>query len=258
MATEATYYVYILFRDCGSPFYVGLGRSNRWLAHEQRAHLKRTHKDRLIAKILLQRGDIPKIKVRENVTKQQAIETEIALIATLGREPTGPLINQTSGGDGVADLKPELRKTIGQKVGLKLKGRQRPAEVIAKITATKRAQAATETVLKPKKARRIGPFRHSLETRQRISEAGRGRVQTAEKSRRISEATRGRKLSEEHRAKISAVQIGRKEDPAKTKIRTAKSLTKYMELSPEERRAITLRGWEKRRAKRNESAKSFS
>ena len=45
------YYVYALFRENGDPFYVGMGRGDRWLHHEKHCHRRNTHKDNIIKKI---------------------------------------------------------------------------------------------------------------------------------------------------------------------------------------------------------------
>lgn len=101
------YYVYILFRrDTGEPFYVGFGRRRRWLVHEQDARRpvrqrdKNTHKRHIIL-IMLNAGlDVPKIKVAENLSFEQAKEIERSFVAAIGRWPNGPLTNKTDGGDG--------------------------------------------------------------------------------------------------------------------------------------------------------------
>ena len=113
------YYVYILFRETGIPLYVGKGVDDRW-NHAERA-LRRSdgsHLHRALISIQKRRHDIPKIKVAEGLTNIDAKKLEILLIAVIGREPTGPLINQTRGGDGLCDADP----SIGKKISEKLKG----------------------------------------------------------------------------------------------------------------------------------------
>lgn len=39
------YYIYVLFRLNGVPFYLGKGRRNRWHYHEQHAIAGGSHKD---------------------------------------------------------------------------------------------------------------------------------------------------------------------------------------------------------------------
>lgn len=249
---DSDYYVYILFRESGLPFYVGMGKGNRWEAHEMRAHQKRTHKDRLISAMRENGPSLPKVKILEGLSKNEAFAVEVAFIAAIGREPNGPLINQTSGGDGVPGLSEETRRQIGEKSRQRLSGIPRSSDVIARITATKRANALADRLAKglPATPPAKPKYRHSEETRAKIAEASRGRKQSAEKSRKISEALKGRTLSAERRAQISQVQIGRVQPRKLVEKRTARSREAYMLLSAERRSAITRQGWETRRARK--------
>lgn len=104
------YYVYALFREDGqTPFYIGKGRGHRILQHEWEAPRKNTHKDRIINKMLKNGIKVPKHKLVEGLTDGEAKQIERDLICLLGREPHGPLVNLTSGGDGVANLSAETR-----------------------------------------------------------------------------------------------------------------------------------------------------
>lgn len=94
------FYVYIYFRPWnGTPCYVGKGKGRRWLVHESYgADHYNEHLARIFAKA---GGKLPKVKVRENLTEAEALATEIALIAAIGRGKKGPLVNMTDGGEGV-------------------------------------------------------------------------------------------------------------------------------------------------------------
>lgn len=103
------FYVYVIFRLDGTPCYVGKGKGGRW-----RQHIKQSsniHLARIYAKA---NGDLPIIKVRENLTNAQAIETEVALIAIIGRGKSGSLVNMTDGGDGATGY----RHTVDTKTKL--------------------------------------------------------------------------------------------------------------------------------------------
>ena len=105
--TEGSYYVYVLFRPWdGSPLYVGKGKGQRWLDHERKKTGHRNkHLINTIRKAKAAGLEIPKIKVRENITNDEAIEIEIALIAAIGREEYGgPLVNLTDGGEGTSGI----------------------------------------------------------------------------------------------------------------------------------------------------------
>lgn len=109
--THQDFYVYVLFREDGiTPFYIGKGRGERIYVHERQAHRFTSHKDRII-QTMLARGilSIPKAKLIERLTDSEAKQIEIDLIHLIGRWPTGPLANLTSGGDGVAALSQEAK-----------------------------------------------------------------------------------------------------------------------------------------------------
>ena len=118
------YYVYALYRDVDLtiPFFIGKGKGRRWLQHETAArHVCEHHRCRVVRLVVRQFGAVPKRKLAEGLTTEQACALEIALIAQYGREPEGPLINQTRGGDGVVGRSPEvLAKMSASHKGVKL------------------------------------------------------------------------------------------------------------------------------------------
>lgn len=102
------------------PFYVGMGKGKRKMAHLKEAikdplPKPRQHKLNVIRK-LLKDGHEPLIKVvEEGLTRDQAKHKEEQLIESIGRIDlgTGPLTNQTKGGDGFRDWGPEQRAHRG-------------------------------------------------------------------------------------------------------------------------------------------------
>lgn len=190
------FYVYILFRETGIPFYVGKGRGNRWFWHERSALTGGdSHKDRLIRTILNKRIDIPKVKVREGLTNAEAAKTEKALIAAIGREKDGgPLINQTEGGDGCVDPDDDLRYRMGNG----MRGRKL-----------------------------------SDETRAKMREAKKGYSMSPEDRARAAKTRTGQKRSEEAKEKMRAAKLGKKQKPEHVAARTAKIRGKIR--SPEQR-----------------------
>ena len=209
------YYVYVLFREDGRPFYVGKGKRDRWLVHEREAHRRDDHRSRLIRDIKSRGHEIPKIKVREGLSNDDAIAVEIALIAAIGREPLGPLINQTMGGDGVRDLPAATRAEQGRKVSLALRGRRHTPETIARMRAAHLGKvisdqqrrlargAAEKRRQTPEALKRTQRKRDEEEAKIRLRQGGKRLPLTKETRLKISQAHIGKKLSEKTRALIS-------------------------------------------------------
>src|ERR1700761_7893189 len=96
-ANDPEFYLYVYFRLNGSPCYIGKGCGQRWLSHEQK---NRCSNHRLRALIERAGGELPKLKIREGLTNDEASAMEIAFIAAIGRGRKGPLVNMTDGGEG--------------------------------------------------------------------------------------------------------------------------------------------------------------
>lgn len=109
--TGRNFYVYALYRDeYVTPFYIGKGCGQRWLVHEKEAYRFTCRKSRVIQSMWKAgRYEIPKRKLAEGLTDEEAKALEIKLIAEIGRAPNGPLVNHTAGGDGNSNPTLELR-----------------------------------------------------------------------------------------------------------------------------------------------------
>lgn len=181
------YYVYIYFRLNGIPCYVGKGQTDRIDFHEKAGD---RHHNKWLARIIAKAGgSLPKVKVRENLSEAEAFETEIALIAVIGRGKKGPLVNLTDGGEGTSGMrhsKSAREKCRAAKIGKKLS-----EEHIAKIKAS----------------------RSSPEDRARMGEANKGRKLSIGHREIISKTFRGKPLSTEHKEKIRAGTVGKKRTP---------------------------------------------
>ena len=108
--TPSLYYIYAYFDLDGTPRYIGLSKDER----RMRGHLKRSSNRRLNFKIkALQREGIemPHRVLLSGLTRDQAVEAEIAYISWYGREGcgNGTLWNVLAGGDGSFDPTPEMR-----------------------------------------------------------------------------------------------------------------------------------------------------
>jgi hypothetical protein len=85
IAAPARFYVYILFDFLGQPRYVGKGTGDRWLHHERKTDSINILKNSYIEQATIVLGEVPKIKVRENLTEAEAFALEVALIKAIGR-----------------------------------------------------------------------------------------------------------------------------------------------------------------------------
>lgn len=181
---DTSYYVYILFDWRGVPRYVGKGKRARWNAHENKSDPKNWLKNEFIEQTYIIMGELPKIKVREHISNEEAIETEIALIKAIGRFPKGPLTNLTNGGDGIS-------------------GGVRPPHV---RDAVSRAQKGVPET--PEAAGRIREAAQRPERRLKISQTLTGRPQSDEHREKNRIKSLGTKHSEETRKKMSDSRSG--------------------------------------------------
>jgi len=109
------FYIYILYRPDGTPFYVGKGKGRRVFFHEAEAlGTGRSHKLNVIRSIVRDGGvvgyDIPAFYEDESECHRRETEE----ILRFGRHDlrTGPLTNLTSGGEGTSGLSEETRQRI--------------------------------------------------------------------------------------------------------------------------------------------------
>lgn|GEM_PF-1240690 len=92
------YYVYVLARPDGSPFYVGKGQGKRITVHEYEARTgHRCHKCNVIRKIWNEGGKVHRSILLRTDDEQEAYEYERTVIALYGRDS---LANYTDGAEG--------------------------------------------------------------------------------------------------------------------------------------------------------------
>lgn len=155
---ENKFYVYEYVREDGSPYYVGKGSGQRAFIKNKRGRPSDNSKIRF---------------VKTNLTEQQALDLEKALIAKYGRKDlgTGILINLTNGGEGISNPSAGTRQ---------------------KLANAKRSESA--------------------DTRKKRSVAAKNRVRsplTAETKQKISEKNLGKKRSLLAREKMSIAKTGK-------------------------------------------------
>ncbi len=108
------FYVYVLCRPEGQPFYVGKGVKLRCLHHEADARTTKTLTHKLnVIRAIIREGKSVRYRIDSSyLTEADALARERALIAQLGRHDLklGPLTNQTDGGEGVSNPSEESRQ----------------------------------------------------------------------------------------------------------------------------------------------------
>jgi hypothetical protein len=153
---RADFYVYVIFRLNGIPCYVGKGRGDRWKRHESRKIHDNSHMRSIVAQAKSAGLELPKVKLREDLTEQAAFDLEKIFIAAIGRESAGgPLVNLTDGGDGeggriMSDAQKEKLRIAHTgkkhspehraKIGAAFRGRKRSPEAVEKTAAAQRGQ----------------------------------------------------------------------------------------------------------------------
>lgn len=198
---EKIYYVYVLFRPWdGSPFYVGKGKGRRWLDHDRESHRGRNkHLSNIFKKAQAQALEIPRIKIRENLTETEAFEIEIAFIRAIGRKRDGgPLVNATNGGDGTSGhvVEPCIAKSSSERMKSQWANAEYRARQVARLTGNKYTAG-----------RKLSPEHRAKIAASLIGKPGR---------------SSGRSLSDEHKRKLREFNSGRRhDDAAKAKIREA-------------------------------------
>lgn len=125
-ANPGRFYVYVLYRPDGTPFYVGVGSVHRRDTyhrierHEIEARSRKcdTHKVRVIRSIWASQASVGYSIDSFHEKKDQVFFRECELIASLGRvgDGTGPLVNQTKGGCGLLDPSPDVLRRMHEKI----------------------------------------------------------------------------------------------------------------------------------------------
>ena len=230
------FYVYVIFRMDGTPCYVGKGQRDRYQVHYRRsnnAHLKRLS--------AAAGGRLPVVIVRDGLTDEEALATEIAFIAAIGRDiHGGPLVNFTDGGEGAAgyqhteENKKRLsaatkglpkRPGFGTEVSLRLKGVPKSPAHCAAIGRASTGRVKSEASRAKNSASQRGRKRppRTAEHCAKISAAKLGVKHTAEHNAKIAAAGIGRRHSEETKRKMADSQRGTTKSPAtKAKISAAR------------------------------------
>lgn len=146
------FYVYAIFGPTGHPCYIGKGSGYRWQHHARFSHNRR------LARLYCEAGgDLPIVKIREDLSESDAFLVERALIAAIGRGVDGPLLNLTDGGDGPSGPKsPEARANMLANHWSK-KSPQTKDKIGAALKGKPKSDAHKAALSRAAKGRKTGP-----------------------------------------------------------------------------------------------------
>lgn len=182
MTSIPRFYVYILYRPDGRPFYVGKGQGKRIDVHEKLASKgHKAHRYSIIRKVWSEGGEVIKQKVYETDDQDDAYAMEHYLIASIGREN---LANENDGGYG----------NRGWVVTDAFRERQRELRTGSKLSPETWAKVQAAKVGKPRSAECIAKMRAALARRVLPDDWG----------ARTSAANKGKPWSAAERASIPA------------------------------------------------------
>jgi len=259
----ARFYVYILSRPDGTPFYVGKGQAERIIEHEREARLgRRGHKISIIRKIWNGGGEVLYRIDGHFSEEQDAFAAEKRIIAAIGRiKNGGPLVNQTDGGDGVSGFSQVITPEMRAKISASLTGKKKSPEHVAKVAAKRRGCTHDEAsrarisagVRRPEAMAKIvafrAVFRHSDATKVKIGLLKTGIRASPETRSKMSASQRGKIMSQEAREKIRAAAFARPpmSEETKAKIRAARARQAPMSDEGRAKCAATAREMQARR-----------
>ena len=209
------FYVYLLKRPDGSPFYVGKGRGNRCTRHAQNAYLLKDpnlHKVNVIKKII-RSGLKPVIEiVQSSLTEHDAFELEKKLISQYGRfHNGGVLTNCSDGGEGQSGFKLSLesRKKLSRPGALNpFFGKKHDPESLEKIGSANRGKCLSPEWRSRLSKSLIGS-KKSQEHKDKIRLSLIGKKHSHEHTEKCARSHRGKRLSQEHKDKIRAALVAR-------------------------------------------------
>lgn len=116
---DGRFYVYVLHRPDGTPFYVGKGKGRRVFFHESEALGDgRSHKLNVIRAIHRAGGTVSYSILSFYESEPDCHAREVEEIERIGRHDlrTGPLTNLTAGGEGTSGLSEETKKRIDEEL----------------------------------------------------------------------------------------------------------------------------------------------
>lgn len=236
MSEKRIFYVYVIFRPCGTPCYVGKGKGGRWKDHITNA--RNPHLRNIYARA---NGDLPIVKVREHLTEMEAFEAEKELIKALGRKANGgPLVNFTDGGDGVTGLvHSDATKAL---VGRRSRQMWSDPDARLRIVSASRKARSTEEFSRKRSELSKATWANE-EMRAKMSEIKtKAFADNPELRSKIAETTRAAMATVEMREKVSAAQKKRFSDPEQLERLRLQATGRVQSDAEKAKRAAAIRG----------------
>ena len=193
---ENNYYVYLHINKINNMIYIGItsmSPKKRW--ENGNGYRNNEHFYRAIKKYGW--GNFKHIILHKNLTKEEACEREIELIAKYKSNNPNFGYNKALGGQsGMKDYKhtEETRK----KISLMGIGRKQSEETRKKRSETLKGR------ISPMKGRH-----QSEDAKRKIGIASKNRIVSEETRKKLSTLLKGKKVSEEHRKKLREAQLGK-------------------------------------------------
>lgn len=234
MTSPIVFYVYILARPDGRPFYVGKGAGDRIYRHERKARSGcPCHKCCVIRKIWRSGGEVQRYTVFTTENEQEAFAYEIAQIALIGRKN---LTNLTDGGEGSSGFTYTMSPAECQRRSRWATQRwQSSEERAAQSQRVRAARQKPESRAKSSAANRLR-YQNPV-ARQRAAERMRAIMADPGKREQMIAASAKVRQTPEARQRSSEIAKQRWSTPEGRQQRSEQAKVRYTD--PEERRAMS-------------------
>ena len=238
MTDSKSFYAYV-YRDpiTNIPFYVGKGNKKRAYVH-----LSRTDNNLLPNKLrkMKRMGIIPDIEIIPALDEQHAFFLEECLISVFGRMniDTGSLLNLTDGGEGVSGriVSEADRKRHSQAIT----GKRHTVETKQKMSEAHKLLVKTDTHKQNISLAKKGQT-PALTTIEAVKKANTGRVPTAENRQLLSDLAKKRGRTAQHNDALRKAHLGKKRsEETKAKMKAAWVKRKERELDQQRNTDPTL------------------
>jgi hypothetical protein len=229
------YYVYVLFDWRGIPRYVGKGKegTKREDVHERKTDIYNQSKNEFIEQTWIMLEELPKVRIRENLSEAEAFLIEISFIAALGRIDLrkGPLVNMTNGGDGTSVLSQQTLTKKGKAISLGLQRLgSKELSRIAKLRAANKTKKEHSERMKRANASRTPEARRNASLKAWESSSPKRRIDAAQRATKFQLAR-----TTEERSKTAKQGHARRSPESRSEQARLAANVLYSSLTKEER-----------------------